>query len=1352
MIKQPLLLALFFAATLGLGAQSWETVRMETFDGLAAPGATLDSLPDFAYSTGLYGQPDSSGDWGARGSYIVGSFIAIRASLSPGYEYRLSLEANSASQFLPMRFYYNSIASFAGAVPIGETQYFFTQNLDAPGTTVSSSEFPGLDGVYWLLAARPLAGSTGIVHFDGFTLERRSLAPPALYSFTTDSLQAYAGDSLLACVRPEAPPAQAEAVSISLQGGAAPHFSGFSSPLTLQFAQGDTAARCFTLAPAADSASMSYAFRIDTAHAGANAELQVLVEPCPGFAGADREVCAGSGTRLGCDVEEAPSLVYCYRWLPEDGLDDPSLARPWATPAQTTVYTVYVTTSDGALQGVDEVVVTVEHPELEIFASSKIICSGSSSILYLEASADTYEWYYEGSILPGETASSVIVNAGGHYEAMAIKSNGCTLTGEISLGDSNGPDAIATVLSNEGFACISVEIVEDALMPGPVNRAPCSNYVEDRTDGLGFRFPGSPNIISNLGCLLDQYLNTANVCGNQLTGLITKGENICQEPSFFETNDTQFLGVDAGYWIHFIDRPGPDDCMMIRANTTEGVGTEASYFSEYVNQLLSLVSTDAELYGYASKDEQLIDIIFNEALSIYVDSIPVLADQAGVSVDNFFTNNLPLDDTPLAPVGPCTQEEPLVGISPSGMPVWVESGARISFGSTSQFKDKIDKEALTAFTLNTPGGYKGRFRAGVKSGCEEFIGYINQLNPKETYSFDIQNLGSSPVKASFGTFFALPCPLTHIQVLFKNYAFDPAAVGANAVGDGALVANFSGITDYLAEPGEEIAYGLYLCQSEISFQSFSEPLSVNLKPHIHPAGFSDGWLFALKNDSGGIDYVYGVYEPGNSAPSYWRYNCLGNWIPWDTPGHPEMLDFLSALAQVISEYGHITLDVIGFIPAAGDLADGINAIWYTAEENYMDAAISSASIGFGFVTTFRAGEWFIEIESNGKKVLNVFSVIKVALGNSAPSYKAFSALRELERMRGAGLSSAEASRCWNWLYGLARHSGDAENGKAVLKCLDNPDVYSVWQKAANEGFSDEVMTTFFRDIVKDFDNGDGLLALMKSEPLSIRHWKALFDAGVGQDKRIALEILESMNTHFGDHIFLARLGNGSPDAGRAQYIDIIKEYTGRCTTCGNQGYLPLPETPDIYLDAIYSYTNKYAGKPGFQAPAYPSQPYSQDGFYHSMRHMNSDAVEAGKVGQINMRFEEEGLACAGCLFDVRFFQVSPGSGELKFIEYKSYQNAANIPLPQFKNYMGGINMISELKYVFNQGKIPTLSQAKTGMKSVFNSGDNAMEIWNIMSPQLKEDILGSGNADNFSLFLQKINDTESNLYDFVDLF
>ncbi|MCB9302976.1 MAG: hypothetical protein H6566_20270 [Lewinellaceae bacterium] len=270
--------------------------------------------------------------------------------------------------------------------------------------------FRYLDGVYWLLPPGYLSGSTGIVHFDGFTLERRSLAPPALYSFTTDSLQAYAGDSLLACVRPEAPPAQAEAVSISLQGGAAPHFSGFSSPLTLQFAQGDTAARCFTLTPLpirqacpTPSGSIRY-------HAGANAELQVLVEPCPGFAGADREVCAGSGTRLGCDVE-APSLVYCYRWLPEDGLDDPYLARSWATPAQTTVYTVYVTTSGDTLlvyepgiysvtvsdangcQGSAEVeAVMCTSTPLSITTSSPQLCEDT---LMLTAAGGFYELYLE---------------------------------------------------------------------------------------------------------------------------------------------------------------------------------------------------------------------------------------------------------------------------------------------------------------------------------------------------------------------------------------------------------------------------------------------------------------------------------------------------------------------------------------------------------------------------------------------------------------------------------------------------------------------------------------------------------------------------------------------------------------------------------------------------------------------------------------------------------------------------------------------------------------------------------------------------------------------------------------------
>lgn len=61
--------------------------------------------------------------------------------------------------------------------------------------------------------------------------------------------------------------------------------------------------------------------------------------------------------------------------------------------------------------------------------------------------------------------------------------------------------------------------------------------------------------------------------------------------------------------------------------------------------------------------------------------------------------------------------------------------------------------------------------------------------------------------------------------------------------------------------------------------------------------------------------------------------------------------------KYISPIGHGALDVLGMIPAAGELADGINALWYSAEGNKIDAALSTAAmIPFaGWLAT--TGKW-----------------------------------------------------------------------------------------------------------------------------------------------------------------------------------------------------------------------------------------------------------------------------------------------------------------------------------------------------------------------------------------------------------
>ena len=50
-----------------------------------------------------------------------------------------------------------------------------------------------------------------------------------------------------------------------------------------------------------------------------------------------------------------------------------------------------------------------------------------------------------------------------------------------------------------------------------------------------------------------------------------------------------------------------------------------------------------------------------------------------------------------------------------------------------------------------------------------------------------------------------------------------------------------------------------------------------------------------------------------------------------------------------SDIGHLTLDVFGLVPVVGNAADGINAAWYAAEGDYLNAAISSIALlpGFG---------------------------------------------------------------------------------------------------------------------------------------------------------------------------------------------------------------------------------------------------------------------------------------------------------------------------------------------------------------------------------------------------------------------
>lgn len=63
----------------------------------------------------------------------------------------------------------------------------------------------------------------------------------------------------------------------------------------------------------------------------------------------------------------------------------------------------------------------------------------------------------------------------------------------------------------------------------------------------------------------------------------------------------------------------------------------------------------------------------------------------------------------------------------------------------------------------------------------------------------------------------------------------------------------------------------------------------------------------------------------------------------DGSGGPVSINKQTKEKSWLNSFGHTALDVLGMIPAVGNIADGINAAWYTAEGDYARAGLSAAA-------------------------------------------------------------------------------------------------------------------------------------------------------------------------------------------------------------------------------------------------------------------------------------------------------------------------------------------------------------------------------------------------------------------------
>lgn len=98
-----------------------------------------------------------------------------------------------------------------------------------------------------------------------------------------------------------------------------------------------------------------------------------VVLPPPANAGNDSEICIEDSVNIG----STGNILYNYTWNPVSGLDNSSIAKPFASPASTTNYTLTVTDSIGCTTQ-DSVVITVNPKPVIDAGIDESVCLGDS--------------------------------------------------------------------------------------------------------------------------------------------------------------------------------------------------------------------------------------------------------------------------------------------------------------------------------------------------------------------------------------------------------------------------------------------------------------------------------------------------------------------------------------------------------------------------------------------------------------------------------------------------------------------------------------------------------------------------------------------------------------------------------------------------------------------------------------------------------------------------------------------------------------------------------------------------------------------------------------------------------------
>ncbi|MFN8282020.1 MAG: gliding motility-associated C-terminal domain-containing protein [Chitinophagales bacterium] len=342
---------------------------------------------------------------GGRGIIGIQNANGLTAFAAPGQNPSTSNLTNTCYRFLPNGALQQSINWTEGATTISNT------------ATLAPSLCPGTTRTFTAnLVNNRCDGSTVIVSDD--------------VTFTVNNGGANAGpDRSLSCIAPNitiGTPAQAN-TTYSWSPAAGLSNANIAQPTT--------------------NTPNTYIVTATNASTGCTGTDTVIVSPLTNpvaNAGPDKQInCSGPTTQIG-----TPAIAgHTYSWSPAAGLDNPNVAQPNASVANT--YTLTITNTASGCTATDAVTVTIDNtpPTANAGANQTLTCANPSLQIGTAAVAgNTYSWASAAGLSNANIAQPNATAAGTYTLTVTKTSNGCTATDAVTISvDTLRPGANAGV-------------------------------------------------------------------------------------------------------------------------------------------------------------------------------------------------------------------------------------------------------------------------------------------------------------------------------------------------------------------------------------------------------------------------------------------------------------------------------------------------------------------------------------------------------------------------------------------------------------------------------------------------------------------------------------------------------------------------------------------------------------------------------------------------------------------------------------------------------------------------------------------------------------------------------------------